>query len=220
MSQSNRNSRIAGRMRVADHHDVAASLLAGEATKSPERGQDAASDADSGRTVAGSAQPRIGNSTTGRPLRSTASATVNGRLPPPQMMATGPPLACVGAWLMSPHRRRRRLRPTSGALRRSSMRGARDARMKSMIFPTSGCPANSRSTADRRSSNVAIAVEQHPIGAPDPPDVVPRTAPALHADDVDAAKRGAIADSHAKRDDVGGTPLMPATMAPSPIRTN
>src|SRR5215469_6667372 len=42
------------------------------------------------RSSSGPAKPRTGNSSTSRPPRLTASATASGRLPPPQMIASGP----------------------------------------------------------------------------------------------------------------------------------
>ena len=78
------------------------------------------------------AQPRIAKNTTRRPRLPTASATANGRLPPPQMIASGPSSAVFAG---------RRLGHASSSVeaRRIAMVSGREpARMKAITLPTSG----------------------------------------------------------------------------------
>ena len=118
----------------ADEHHVAAALRARQPQRTCRTGRHRASDAGS-RSIVGGLRPRRAAETarTLRPRALTASATASGRLPPPQMIASGP---------SSPDGRRGAHASSSASPRLIAMVSGRlPARMKSMILPTSASPA-------------------------------------------------------------------------------
>ena len=150
---------------VADHDDVAAAFLAGEPAESPGAARGATSGDGSARRPTDRPSHGSGTDTTGRPPRSTASATVNGRLPPPQMIATGSPLglrrcAAHGSASAAASADLRSAPPSSTAddpTRADEIDDLPDQRMRRRI------PAR---RSGSRSLECRLAVEQHPIGAP------------------------------------------------------
>src|SRR5438045_4216688 len=117
----------------------------------------------------------MGNSTTRRPRRATASATASGSDPPPQMIASG---SCVSArsWLTSS------IRPSALVIAaRLQQRPAGSFAHEGEDRGDGGIAAQFRLHAVDPARELALAEEQHPVSLADRAYRVARKLSAFHA---------------------------------------